>query len=143
MKKIYKIFILVLTAATLVACTKNENKQTEQLFERIRDPEFRRFLLLVYDKDVDFNLSNTEIYNIKAIKPGEQFRIRSFEGVEIFTNLEEVLLDNMPAKTIDLSKNRRLKTVYIRNSPNFETGYLPIDLKDEIKVYPEEIFIYK
>ena len=80
------------------------------------NPAFRLYVQTNFDKNNDNSLSPDEINNVTSmtIQEGSNKEFTSIQGIELFTNLENLSLD-APLKELDLSKNTNLKNLEIRS----------------------------
>lgn len=103
--------------------TVEESKNTEVKAGSIAIDEahfpnraFRLYVQTNFDKNNDNSLSPDEINNVTSmtIQEGSNKEFTSIQGIELFTNLENLSLD-APLKELDLSKNTNLKNLEIRS----------------------------
>lgn len=66
------------------------------------------------DEDGDGYLDEDEISNIDCISSGE--KVKDVSGIEYFTNLTELSLEDFQGSKIDLRKNRKCKIVEIKGN---------------------------
>lgn len=135
MKNTYKFVILLLFAGAIASCEKEEDPIKHPSEMDIVDPEFRNSLISQFDTNVDFKLSLNEILAVKEIISSNP-KIRSFEGIEIFKNLEEFAVGDGSAKSINFTKNLKIKQIYISHTyPSETTIYLLKSQKETCEVY--------
>ena len=73
----------------------------------IPDPNFKAYLVANYDQNSDNEISRFEIEKLKSLIVSS-LGIASLEGIEHFTNLEDLACDNNSLTELDLSKNTQL-----------------------------------
>lgn len=87
------------------------------------DKVFKEYLVANFDKDNDGEISLTEALSIKEINCPQK-GIKSIEGIEFLSNLENLTCSKNEIETIDLSHNRQLK--YLQCSDNFSLSELDV-----------------
>ena len=76
------------------------------------DTDFRKYVTNNFDTDGDLWLNEDEIAKAENITIEEDYDVYSMEGIEYFTELTYILLDNNPhLKSIDLRANTKLTGV--------------------------------
>ena len=104
--------------------------------ENFPSDRMQSFASRIADKDGNGFLTNSEINEITAISWNldERFtKAYSWEGVENFTNIENVYLKNAPLVALDLSKNKKVKT--------FTCSNCGVDIKEMSAAYFETLNI--
>lgn len=118
---IKKMVALGLAAAMLVApvCggtttayAKSKTTGTVKINKKhFPDAAFRAFVKKEFDKNKDGELSKAEIAKVKEMYP-EYANIKSFKGLEYFTNLTLLSCSGNLNKTLDVSRNKKLEVLY-------------------------------
>ena len=111
MKKL--LYLLTLSIFVFTSC---EDAKTY-----IPDEEFEQWLICSgYDDIIDHYVLTKNIMNIKDVhffepdawSPCPDYgAIHDFTGIEDFTDLETIIMDEVPIEKIDLSKNLNLKSI--------------------------------
>ena len=78
------------------------------------DANFRSYVNN-FDKDGNGYLSDSEIASVKTINVAGK-NISNLKGIQLFTNLEELVCSNNSLTTLDLSGNNNLKALYCSNN---------------------------
>lgn len=78
--------------------------------ENFPDSAFRQYISENFDKDDNGYLSDGEIAEAKTININRS-GVSSLQGIEYFTELEELWCDGNTLKTLDLSKNTKLENL--------------------------------
>ncbi len=76
------------------------------------DKYFREYILDEFDTDDDGALSDDEIQYATRIQVYSEEEWKSLKGIEYLTELEFLCFENSSIKTIDVSKNTKLKELY-------------------------------
>lgn len=99
----------------LVACNDNEGggNSTPVTFD---DPTFATYSLAHFDANGDGILTESEAQKVKKLHTRRQYRYlarrnRSLAGIEYFTELEELACTKCNFASVDLSRNRKLKSL--------------------------------
>lgn len=122
-----KLGLLALTCTLWLAfysCDKNDNHSSAEsvnVIDKIKDPYFKAHVVLYVKmgwyktKDPEF-LTPSEAAMIKSIDLGntaDRRLLKSLEGIEYFTGIETLRLNGTAVELVDLSNNRKVKTIDI------------------------------
>ncbi len=103
--------------------------------ETFPDTAFRNYVESRIDLNSDGYLSNDEIAAVKAIGRYDQKTyavtetglanagVRSLEGMNVFYNLESIVASGNEITDFDMSGNKSLRYVDLRDNPSFSIGY--------------------
>lgn len=103
--------------------------------ETFPDAAFRDYVASHIDLNSDGYLSNDEIAAVKAIGRYDQGTytvteaglanagVRSLEGMKVFYNLESIVVSGNEITDFDMSGNKSLRYVDLRDNPSFSIGY--------------------
>lgn len=80
----------------------------------IPDPGFKEYLLSVFDKDLNGEISKNEALEITEIYIGAG--VSSFEGIEYMENLKKLYCACNNIKSLDISKNVALEELYCQGN---------------------------
>lgn len=107
--------ILILGFA-FYGCSGNDELDTTSNLTYVPDDDFEAYLITEGWDDKMDNYVHTE--NIKSVKEiGYQFSdLGSLIGIEDFTDLEQLIAYGITFKEVDLSKNKKLKTLILMGS---------------------------
>ena len=162
MKKGFYISLISIAGLCLAACgnavsveTKDQTPPTAQietvatepvpdpvkpdLFEidekNFPDEVFRAYISEYMDYDSDGSLNDKELKDAKAIQMNgdEANQCKSLKGIENFPNMEEIFVYNNGIQEIDLSSNKKVRTLVIASNnlseldvsccPELQVGY--------------------
>lgn len=99
------------------------------------DTAFREYVATHVDINGDGYLSTEEISGVKSIGRYDQRTyvvtetglanagVRSLEGISVFYNLESLVASGNDISDFDMSGNRSLRYVDLRDNPSFSIGY--------------------
>lgn len=99
------------------------------------DSAFRDYVARHVDLNADGYLSNDEIAAVKAIGRYDEGTyaitetglanagVRSVEGMSVFYNLESIVVSGNDITDFDMSGNKSLRYVDLRDNPSFAIGY--------------------
>lgn len=143
MRKVFFIFLLIL----LVGCNTSTNIDNNQIdFDQdstdndiikdyddalgvgintnnFPDPEFINYIIENIDTNKDNYLSNDEINNTKSIKIEDNNNIEDLDGIQTFTNLEELVC-------YDCEKLSRINTMKLEKLKTLKLCYIPLSTID-------------
>ena len=83
--------------------------------ENFPDNAFREYISKNFDSDKDNALSKQEIAEARKIDAPKK-EIKNLKGIEYFTNLTEINLNNNHIKHVDLSNNVNLEALYLADN---------------------------
>ena len=122
-----KLPIIAFAAAAVIGCGKETPAETTDdginppplpdetnVCSGIEDEEFRKCCLTYFDTDGDGKISRREAELVKEINSDRddwRFDIKSFKGIEYFSNLETLFCPNLGVETIDLHYNAKFTTI--------------------------------
>lgn len=133
-----KIFFSLLVAGVMAGCSKNDGeegewwpnlKDNDPVPEKEFDTKFYRYCLEKFDSDGDGILLYSEMKNVSKISIAVGFEsdqdlrnmlreMSSLKGIKYFTGLRELYCEDCAGLAdIDITNNKALKLVYLRNSP--------------------------
>lgn len=85
------------------------------------DAAFRSYVKKSFDKDKDGALSAEEIDKVKVIELFGDRAVKNLKGIELFPQLTELAVCFQKIKSLDVSKNPRLKTLACDYNPSLST----------------------
>ena len=95
-----------------VAMVPSQNLAADEIrnsSDFFKDYRFRSYIYSYIDVNHDNILTDDEINAVTSINVGDDKYIESLEGIEYFTNLEELYCRNNKLESLDLSHNTKLK----------------------------------
>jgi|GEM_PF-2706267 len=91
-----------------------------------KDASFREYVLNLVDKDQNLHVSNNEILDTKSIDVNG-WEIQTMQGLEYFTEITSLFVQNNKLEALDVSKNRKLNVISCYNN-DIKT----LDLSDNV-----------
>lgn len=98
----------------------NDDYDIESIFP---DPIFRAYVLANFDSDKDGRISEEEASQVwqidvsKDVDTPDEGKIKTLEGIQIFSNLTNLLCYNNLLTDLDISKNTALSTLNCNRNP--------------------------
>jgi Leucine-rich repeat (LRR) protein len=123
-----KNLLLALTVSMLAIAGCSSNNEDDNTVIPIPDPVFKAYLLERHDLNNDGEISFSEAKYVTQIAPTNT-EIKSFEGVEYFTELKDFNCSGGKVTTLDLSKNTKLSAIYFS-----QTDISSIDLSKNVNL---------
>ena len=102
------LFSAAATAILIPGMALNADSSVEINKTNFPDANFRTFVSKSFDKDKDGKLSLAEIKAVDEISCSSE-KIKSFKGIEFFTDVETIDCFDNEISELDLSKNTKLK----------------------------------
>ncbi|MBE5806757.1 MAG: hypothetical protein E7317_00235 [Clostridiales bacterium] len=103
------LFTLAMAPATLAEDAVPRASSVTINSTNFPDSIFRQYVKAEFDANGDGKLSSTEIASVKAIELVEVPDMKTMKGVEYFTSLEELYIEESSISSIDVSKLTKLK----------------------------------
>ncbi len=129
MKKHFTLPLIVLATLTF-GCSSDNNEENEPIPEArttIADPAFEQALIdLNHDDVLDGSVSTSRIDFVKDLVLNDK-EIKDISGIEDFEALDNLWLNDNMLTSMDVSKNTKLKFIFIDNNQvaTLATGTLP------------------
>lgn len=123
MKKFYLLLLICSLSLAFFSCDKDSGEDEINVIDKIKDPYFKAHVALYvkmgwYKTENPQFLKPSEAALIKSIdisNTADKRLLKSLEGIEYFTGIETLRLNNTAVEFVDLSKNLKVKTIDILN----------------------------
>ena len=79
------------------------------------DANFREYIKEKIDKDGNGSLSQSEIKDVGGGNFGDNYDIKSFKGIEYFSEIWFLTINNQSLESLDVSKNTKISEIILRN----------------------------